>query len=284
MEQSYLSVSTPTQFVELADRRLAYRTFGVGKPLVLAVRFRGTMDSWDPLFLDALVGQGFQVTVFDYAGLGQSSGTPTYSPGSLAKDAIELVSALGLRDVAMGGWSLGGIAAQIVFAQAPTLVSHLVLIATTPPGHLVKTGEQLFYDLARRENDADDAMSLFFEPASPASVTAGGQSMARLALRTADRGPDVPFEWAGEQLGGVPRNPMFPVDAILHVLKTTTVPVLHLGADHDIAFPVENWYALNAQLPTLRLVTFPSAGHAPQHQYPQEAARHISAFVLSQNV
>ncbi|SDF41190.1 MULTISPECIES: alpha/beta hydrolase [Rhodanobacteraceae] len=283
MTQSFQSVTSETKFVELADRRLAYRTIGSGKPLVLAVRFRGTMDSWDPLFLDALAAQGFQVTVFDYTGLGQSTGTPTYNPASLAKDAIELISALQLRDVAMGGWSLGGIAAQIVLAQAPALVSHVVLMATTPPGHLVKSSEQLFYDLARRQNDADDAIRLFFEPGAPASVNAGHRSLARLALRTTGSSPDVPHEWAAEQLGGAPRNPMFPVDAVLHVLKNTAVPVLHLGADHDIAFPVENWYALNAQLPTLCLVTFPSAGHAPQHQYPHEAARHIAAFVLSEH-
>ncbi|WP_448097834.1 alpha/beta fold hydrolase [Luteibacter yeojuensis] len=281
MEQSYKSVEAKTRFVELPDRKLAYRTIGSGKPLVLAVRFRGTMDSWDPLFLDALAGQGFEVTVFDYTGLGQSTGTPTYNPGSLAKDAIELIGALGLRGVVMGGWSLGGIAAQIVLAQAPALLSHVVLIATTPPGHLAKTGEQLFYDLAGRDNDAGDAITLFFEPGSPTSVAAGHRSLARLAIRTTDRGPDVPFAWAGEQLGGAPRNPMFPVDAVLQVLKTTAVPVLHLGADHDIVFPVENWYALNRGLPTLRLVTLPGAGHAPQHQYPEEAARHISAFALS---
>jgi pimeloyl-ACP methyl ester carboxylesterase len=89
----------------------------------------------------------------------------------------------------------------------------------------------------------------------------------------------VPFAWAGVQLGDAPKNPMFPVDAVLHVLKTTDVPILHLGGDHDIVFPVENWYALNDQLPTLNIVTFASSGHGPQLQFPRAAARHIAAFV-----
>ncbi len=38
-----------TRFVDVPGRRLAYRTFGSGKPVVLCVRFRGTMDAWDPL-------------------------------------------------------------------------------------------------------------------------------------------------------------------------------------------------------------------------------------------
>lgn len=86
----------------------------------------------------------------DYSGLGQSTSEASYNPGSLAKDAIELIHALGLGRVVIGGWSLGGIAAQIVLAEAPQLVSHTVLLGTTPLGQLVKTGEPLFYELARR--------------------------------------------------------------------------------------------------------------------------------------
>jgi pimeloyl-ACP methyl ester carboxylesterase len=275
------SAQSSTHFIEVNGRQLAYRTFGGGTPLVLCVRFRGTMDSWDPLFLDSLAEQGFQVTVFDYSGLGQSSGERTYNPASLAKDAIELVSALKLGKVVIAGWSLGGIAAQIVLAQAPQWVSHVVLLATTPPGQLVKPGEALFYELAKRENDFEDFVSLFFDPTSQASRAAAERSWQRLNTPRDDASPEVEHGWAAAQLGDAPRNPMFPADAVLHVLKTTDVPVLHLGADHDIVFPVENWYALSDQLPTLQIITFPSAGHGPQLQHPRAAARHIATFVAA---
>jgi pimeloyl-ACP methyl ester carboxylesterase len=272
------SLNAQTQFADVPGRRLAYRTFGSGRPLLLCVRFRGTMDSWDPLFLDSLAEQGLQVTVFDYSGLGQSTGKPTYSPASLANDAIDLMAALQLDKVIIGGWSIGGIAAQIVLAQAPQRISHAVLIATTPPGALVRTGEQLFYTMAKRENDFQDFVNLFFEPTSLASRDAAAQSAQRIAARKHDVSPAVPYQWAGQQLGDAPKNPMFPVDAVLQVLKSTSIPVLHLGADHDIVFPVENWYALNGQLPTLHLVTFPRTGHGPHLEYPRAAARHIAAF------
>lgn len=279
MTTSSLSIQAQTQFVELGSRRLAYRTFGSGQPLVLLVRYRGSMDDWDPLFLDKLAGHGFQVTVFDYSGLGQSTGEPSYNPASLAKDAIELVQALGLGRVVVGGWSLGGIAAQVVLAQVPQLVSHVVLLGTTPPGQLAKPGEPLFYELAKRPNDFEDFISLFFEPTSPRSRAAAEQAWTRLASRTQDRSPEVPVEWAAQQLADGPKDAVFPVEAVLNILKSTNVPILHLGADHDIVFPVENWYALSAQLPTLHVVTFPSAGHGPHMQYPVAAARHIAAFI-----
>jgi hypothetical protein len=44
-------------------------------------------------------------------------------------------------------------------------VSHVVLIATTPPGKLVKTAEQLFYDTAGQSAASlEQYTTLFFEP------------------------------------------------------------------------------------------------------------------------
>jgi hypothetical protein len=75
------------------------------------------------------------------------------------------------------------------------------------------------------------------------------------------------------------RNPIFPADAVLAALKSTTIPILHVGGDHDISFPIENWYALNGQLSTVQLLTFPQAGHGPQHEHPVAVAEHIATFV-----
>ena len=77
---------------------------------------------------------------------------------------------------------------------------------------------------------------------------------------------------------------MFPSEEILALLKSTTTPILHIAGDHDIIFPVENWYALNQQLPTLQLLTFPRAGHGPQHQHPEASAEHIATFVRTRNL
>ena len=74
-----------SQYVEVDGRRLAYRSVGTGKPLVLCTRFRGNMDLWDPLFLDSLAAAGFRVVTFDYSGLGLSTGSKNYDPVSLAR-------------------------------------------------------------------------------------------------------------------------------------------------------------------------------------------------------
>lgn len=270
----------PNQFVELDGRRLAYRSVGEGAPLVLCTRFRGNLDAWDPAFLDGLAAEGLRVITFDYAGLGLSDGERTYNPAVLAKDTAALIGALGLGRVAIGGWSLGGIVAQVLLATRPDLVSHAVLIGTTPPGPVVKLPEQLFVDTARIPGSSlDKDVILFFEPSSAGSRAAAARSAERLAIRQDGRSPEVPGEWAAAQLGDTPRDPPFPSDPVLAALMATTVPVLHIGADHDIAFPVENWYVLNGRLPTLQLLTYPQAGHAPHHQHPEAVAAYIGTFL-----
>ena len=274
------AVDAKTQFVEINGRRLAYRVVGSGKPLVLCNRFRGVLDLWDPAFIDALAAGGLQVITFDYSGLGQSTGEATYNPVALAKDGLDLITALGLQAPAIGGWSIGGIAAQILLAMTGQSASHLVLLATTPPGPLAKAGEQLFYDTAAQPGvSVDQFTTVFFEPADAASREASQRSFERIMARQIDRSPDVPADWAISQIGREPRNPLFPSEDVLQMLKTTTVPVLHIGGDHDIVMPIENWYVLNNQLPTLQLITYPRAGHGPHHQHPELAAAQIAAFL-----
>lgn len=64
-----------TRFVEADGVRYAHRVHGpeTRTPLVLSQRFRGTMDDWDPAFIDALA-ETRPVVVFDGAGMSSSSG------------------------------------------------------------------------------------------------------------------------------------------------------------------------------------------------------------------
>lgn len=273
------AVNAPTQYVDVGGRKLAYRSVGSGQPMVLCTRFRGTIDDWDPLFLDSLAAQGFRVITFDYSGLGLSTGEPTLNPFAWAKDAGDLIAALQLKSVVLLGWSLGGVAAQAALSIFPDKISHLVLIGTAPPGPAVKLAEPLFYEVAARENDFEDEVILFFEPNAPASRAAAKASHDRIAARTAERAPLVPYRWAALNIGDKPKANPFPAPPILAILKSTTIPILHIGGDHDLICPIENWYALNDQLPTLQMLTYPNAGHGPQHQHPVSSAAHIATFV-----
>ena len=55
--------------------------------------------------------------------------------------------------------------------------------------------------------------------------------------------------------------------------------MLVISGDHDIVFPVENWFELCRKLPTLHLMVFPRAGHGPQHEYVDESVALIANFL-----
>ena len=108
--------------------------------------------------------------------LGLAADAPTTIDG-LADGAIAFIRALGLTQVDVLGWSLGGIVAQIALAAAPGRFTHAALMGTTPPGPIVKRAEPLFAQLATKPvNDAEDQIALFFEPASEASRAAAAAS------------------------------------------------------------------------------------------------------------
>ncbi|MCK8787551.1 alpha/beta hydrolase [Roseomonas sp. NAR14] len=273
------AVEAPIRHIEVGEHRLAYRRIGAGRPLLLCNRFRGTMACWDPAFIDALAATGIEVILFDYGGLGLSTGERRYNPIALAEEVRALLLALDLRRAAVGGWSLGGMVAQVAVATFPALLSHAVLIGTVPPGPNARLPSQRYYDLATLpEPDLETETALYFVPTSAPSRTAARRSAERIGRWPASGDP-VPAEWAAAQLGDGPRQPLFPADFVLAALRTTALPILHLGGDHDIGFPIENWYALSGQLPSLHLLTFPSAGNAPHHQHPEAAALHVAAIL-----
>jgi pimeloyl-ACP methyl ester carboxylesterase len=274
------AIAAPTQFVESKGRQLAYRSIGEGTPMVLCNRFRGILDSWDPAFLDGLA-RSFNVITFDYSGLGRSTGHASYDPRALANDANDLADALGLGTIIIAGWSLGGLAAQTLAAVHTSRVSHAVLIGTGPPGSVTHPPEQLFYETALKPvNDLVDETILFFEPISAASRKAARESHERIAARTTDLSvpiaPEVYTRLLQENAG-----PDIFADRsrVRDFQASTTMPMLVISGDHDIVFPIENWFARVRELQTTQIVCLPRAGHGPQHEFPEAVVRYITTFI-----
>ncbi|PNG24270.1 alpha/beta fold hydrolase [Methylocella silvestris] len=274
--------TTPTKFAELGDRNIAYRKFGNGTPLVLNVRFRGTLDSWDPLFLDELA-KNFEVVIFDYTGLGASTGTPTYDRASLVKDAKDLIDYLGFEKVIIGGWSLGGVVAQKFTTTHPGKISHTILIGTAPPGKPEVSGERLFMETAMHpHNGLEDQIILFFEPNSERSREAARLSSDRIASRASDRSPEIAETVFLKLLSEAQdRTTIYPDPdgSEMAKLSSGANPVLVISGDHDIACPIGNWLPLTSKWKSLYLMTIPQAGHGPQHQEPVFCAETIASFV-----
>src|ERR1700736_1340368 len=127
--------TAPTQFVDAAGVRFAYRRFGKsgGVPLVFNQHFTGTMDHWDPAVTDGFA-KDRAVVLFNNAGVSSSSGQVPTSIEGMAANAIAFIGALGLSKVDVLGFSIGGFVAQEIAGQAPGLVRKLILVGTGPRG------------------------------------------------------------------------------------------------------------------------------------------------------
>ena len=115
----------------------AYRDTGPGAsgsvPLVLLQHFRGNLDNWDPALIDALASAR-RVIAFDYTGVGGSTGTTPNTVEQMAHDAIAFITALGLGQVDLLGFSIGSFVAQQVALTRPASVRMLVLASAAPQG------------------------------------------------------------------------------------------------------------------------------------------------------
>jgi pimeloyl-ACP methyl ester carboxylesterase len=277
-DPSYTAVTAPTKYASIGQKKLAYRSIGAGKPLILCNRFRGILDSWDPAFIDELAKE-FQVIIFDYSGIGLSSGTLPAKIAEVADDVKDLAAFLQLKKFIIGGWSYGGIVAQTFSTHYPDAITHTVLIGTNPPGKNENPPETIFLETsAKPVNDLDDEVILFFEPASEISLKAAKLSHDRIAQRVKDKDSMVTVEKFGLYFKGVAdyAADQFNSREKLGKLKT---PVLSISGDHDCVCPVENWYPLTRKMKNLQIIMLPQAGHGPQHQYPEICVKYISNFV-----
>src|ERR1700686_4575276 len=111
--------TAPTQFVEANAIRFAYRRFGKagGMPLVFNMHYLGTMDYWDPTVTDGLA-RDREGILFDNAGVSRSSGELPTRFETMGANAVAFIKALGLKQVDVLGFSIGGMVAQEITLQA----------------------------------------------------------------------------------------------------------------------------------------------------------------------
>ena len=132
---NHTHVTAPTRFVESDGIKFAYRRFGQesGIPLLFLQHFRGGMDHWDPAVTDGFA-QDRPVVLFDNAGVAGTTGDTPNTIEAMAEDAAAFVGALGLSQVDVLGFSIGGYVAQTLALRHRPLVRRLILVATGPRG------------------------------------------------------------------------------------------------------------------------------------------------------
>jgi pimeloyl-ACP methyl ester carboxylesterase len=181
-------LTAPTRFVEAKGIRYAYRRFGSegGTPLVFLQHFRAGLDNWDPLVTDGLA-QGRPVVLFNNAGVASSSGETPNTIGAMGDHLAAFVNALGLPQVDILGFSIGGYVAQSFVLRYPHLVRRLVLAGTGPRNGEPGKNPRIAEVAGNPVPVCDDFLFLFFSPSEasqpPERHFGNGVISARMPIR-----------------------------------------------------------------------------------------------------
>jgi pimeloyl-ACP methyl ester carboxylesterase len=273
-------IDAPNRFVNIGRTRLAYRELGPrgGVPLVLLNHWGAVLDNFDPRIVDALAAFRHVIAV-DYQGIGLSSGTAPVTIDGMARDAIDMIGALGFEAVDLMGFSLGGFVAQDIALKAPGLVRKLILTGTGPAGGagIAKVGAVSWPLIIKGMLTLRDPKTYLFFTSTANGRRAAKDFLARLKERKLDRDKDPTPRAFLRQLAAIKAwGRQTPQD-----LSRIGVPVLVANGDTDIMVPTANSHDLARRIPDAELVLYEDAGHGGIFQHHADFAPKALAFLAA---
>lgn len=257
----------PTRTITGGDVEFAYRELGTdnfGPPVVCLIHLAAVLDNWDPRVMDSLA-EKHRVITFDNRGVGASSGKPAASIEEMANDAISFIKAMGLRQVDIFGFSMGGMIAQEIALVEPGLVRKMILTGTGPAGGegISSVARVTYYDMIRGLLTRQDPKQFLFFTRTPSGIRAGKEFLRRLKERSENRDKEITVTALQAQLKALRRwGAKQPAD-----LSSIKHPVLVANGDSDRMVPSKNTHDLAQRLPNSELIIYPDSGHGAVFQF-----------------
>jgi len=270
-----IDLSRRSEFVVVDGIRVAVRTIGSGKPLLLLNRFRGTMDNWDPALLNALANER-RLIVFDSLGIGESEGETFTTVEAGADFAASLIRELDFGATDVLGWSLGGEVAQVLTIKYPELVRKIILAATMPSGGPpeVSWSSNWLEKASASKPSNENILSLFYTD-SPASKAAGAASFSRMANPPAAYASQQAITAQAKAIQGFGVNEGGWFDR----LKEISAPTFIANGDRDGLFPAIDSIVLAREIPRNWLGIYPDSGHGFLFQYANRFSEDVLRFL-----
>ena len=268
----------PTQTLSAGGVDFAYRELGPsgGTPLILLTHLAAVLDNWDPRVVDGLAAER-RVIAFDNRGVGASSGTTPKTIDAMARDAVTFIRGLGLGEVDLFGFSMGGMIAQLIAAQEPGLVRRLIVAGSGPAGGvgIDKVTRISYLDTARGLLTAQDPKQFLFFTRTPNGKQAGKEFLARLKERTTGRDKAISVGSFRAQLKAIHRWGTQPPADLSRIVQ----PTLLVNGESDKMVPTSNTSDMHRRIPNSELVIYPDAGHGGVFQFHGEFVKTALAFL-----
>lgn len=240
------------------------------KRVIVLHGWLGDSSVFDPM-LPSLDTEQFTYAFIDYRGYGRSRETTgEFSLAEIADDAIALADALGWRDFALLGHSMGGAAALRTALKVPDRVTQIIAATPVPAsGVSFVPGEQKLFESARDNQEARQAIIDF----TTGSRHCGAWSrwMSQRSTETSDpRAFGAYFQaWSTAAFADAARG-------LPH-------PILVVVGEHDKAVTAKAMEATYlADYPAARLKVLKEAGHYPMQETPVGFASAVQEFLLDE--
>lgn len=265
--------ASTTLKITVGDSEVAYRVLGQGRPLMLIMGFRGTMDTWDATLLSELAAH-YLVILFDNRGTGDTvSPAAPFTIAGLADDTAALLDALGIETASVLGYSMGGYIAQELALRHPARVERLILHATSCGGaEAIAPDAQSIATLSDTTTPASELGPRILTTLLPAPWV--DSHRAYLLAFGARQQSGVPHETVARQLAAMNDWP-----GACPRLRDIANPALIIAGTADAVIPPANALVLANSLPAPWLALFADGGHGMQYQYPKPLAATIHNFL-----
>jgi len=278
-----------TKYIDVKGVKFAYRYFGAssGKlPLVFNIHFRGTMDHWDPAFINP-IAKVRPVILIDNSGVGSSGGEVPESFPGWAENIINVVEALGLKKVDVLGFSMGGFAAQLIALNAPHLVRKLIIAGSgTSQGEGIESGDPQWFTMlatAATEEEHHKGFVKTFYSHSDKKQAVGEEWWKRMTSARSDRSHYLGPEGSQRQIASFMRwaGGDFREEAGYDRLDQIKIPVLVANGSNDLLAPTVNSWILYKRLVNsdAHLHLFPDSGHGFLNEYADQFSRMVNEFL-----
>ena len=247
--------------------RIHYETEGPanGPVVVLVHGLGGRAEDWRDL-APFLAKAGLRVYLPDLVGYGRSQKPRdfSYSVRDEAKIVVDFLDAVHLKQVDLGGWSMGGAIVQHVAFNHPDRIRRLMLFDSAGLYVLPAWDIKLFTPSTAAELDQLDALLMPNPPNLPAFL-------ARDILRVSDHRAWIIHRALDAMLTGKDAT-----DAMLPQFKMRVLLVW--GAD-DRIIPLSQGDDMHKLLPQSELDVFPGCGHLAPGGCAAQMAPAVVAFL-----
>ncbi|MEZ7155229.1 alpha/beta fold hydrolase [Streptomyces althioticus] len=249
-----------------------------GRPVVLVHGFGCDQNMWR--LVEPLLAEDHPLVLFDYVGAGRSELSAwqedRYSSlDGYARDLVEVLEELDLRDAVVVGHSVSSMTAVLAAAAAPERIGALVMVCPSP--------RYIDEDGYRGGFSAEDIDELLESLES--NYLGWSATMAPVIMGNPDR-PELGEELTNSfcatdpDIARVFARTTFLSDSRKD-LETVTVPTLILECEQDVIAPREVGAYVHAAVPGSELVTLDAVGHCPQLSAPEATASAVRAFLSS---